>query len=580
MAGPQVPFCDSIGADKYRLPDESFEEACKRVSTTLADSIGHEAEFNDILRDMRFLPAGRVLAGAGAPKRVTLFNCYVSGTIHDSFVDGPDAHDPDPDSISIMESVTQAVRTMRQGGGIGFDFSTIRPSGDVIKGVQATTDGPLAFMPLHDAACRATSSSGNRRGALMGTLRVDHPDILKFVKAKRNEHALRGFNISIGVTDAFMRALTKGEPFPLKFGGKVYQMIDPNELWEQVMESTWDWAEPGVLFMDTINRENNLWYCEKIATTNPCGEQPLPPYGACLLGSFNLVKYVTKGNGRYYLDMDRLKADIPAVVRAMDNVVDLSIYPLEKQSREAKNKRRMGLGITGVANALEAMGAPYGSFQYTEMQSNILRNITESCYKASIALARTKGAFPAFDAELYSKGKFIQRLPDEIQDGIKRFGIRNSHLTSIAPTGTISMYADNVSSGIEPVFAINQRREVLMPEGKRTIDLQDYGFRVFGVKPKTTANVTLKEHLGVLLSATKHIDSAVSKTCNVDDNVTYDGFKSIYTDAWEGGAKGCTTFNKKGKRGGILTDTDTKKEEAPAGEACYYDPSTGQKSCG
>lgn len=525
-----------------------------------------------------FVIEGGVLSG----------NCYVSPSIHDSFVDGPKTAEDDLRSVSIMDAAKLAAQTMRQGGGIGYDFSTLRPSGDLIKGVRAKTDGPIAFMPVYDAVCKATSSAGNRRGAQMGVLRVDHPDILKFVTMKNNNDFLNGFNTSVGVTDEFMEAVARNGTFDLRFGGRVYQTVDAAELWHQIMESTYHWAEPGVLFIDTINKMNNLYYCERIAATNPCGEQPLPPYGACLLGSFNAVKYLVHVDGVWKFDMHRFIADIAPVVRAMDNVIDKAIYPLPEQAVEAKSKRRMGLGITGLANALEAMGLPYGTAKFVAMEDTILRNLRDHAYIASVGLAKEKGAFPLYDEHLYPRSKFIETLPYHIQDMIVRFGIRNSHLTSIAPTGTISFAADNVSSSIEPVFALEQERPVNLPDGKQVLNIPDYGYRFLGVRGRTTAQVSVDDHLAVFLTAAKLVDSAVSKTINMDKRTSMDEFKTIYQRAYEGGAKGCTTFNKDGKRFALLQDkdgrpeADTGPEEASAlmeGATCYRDPVTGLKTC-
>src|SRR5690606_38726387 len=363
---------------------------------------------------------------------------------------------------SIMHRAEQAATTMRMGGGIGYDFSTLRPAGSLIQKLQSRSSGPLGFMPIFNEVCKATSSAGNRRGAQMGVLRVDHPDVHAFIAAKHNSTALTGFNISVAVTDDFMDALAAKRPFDLRFGGQVYSTVDPAEIWEMLMRSTWDWAEPGVLFIDTINRMNNLWYCETIAATNPCGEQPMGPFDACLLGSFNLVRYLSQQPDGWAFDWDRLHADIPHVVRAMDNVVDRAIYPLPEQRQEALNKRRMGLGVTGLANTAEAMGMPYGSASFLEWQDKLLAFITYHTYWASVELAKEKGAFTLFDAERYCAGAFVRTLDTDLQAAIRLYGIRNSHLTSIAPTGTISLAADNVSSSIEPVYRWHQERTVLM----------------------------------------------------------------------------------------------------------------------
>lgn len=597
MHGPQSAYSNQIHAEKYRLPGETFRDAMSRVASALQDSSEHYYAFRDTLLDMRFMPAGRVQAAMGSPKAVTPYNCYVSGSIPDSFVDRENA-----EGSSIMHRAEQAASTMRMGGGIGYDFSPLRPAGALIQKLQSRSSGPLGFMPIFNEVCKATSSAGNRRGAQMGVLRVDHPDVHAFIAAKHNSTALTGFNISVAVTDDFMDALAAKRPFDLRFGGQVYSTVDPAELWEMLMRSTWDWAEPGVLFIDTINRMNNLWYCETIAATNPCGEQPLPPFGACLLGSFNLVRYLSQQPDGWAFDWDRLHADIPHVVRAMDNVVDRAIYPLPEQRQEALNKRRMGLGVTGLANTAEAMGMPYGSASFLEWQDKLLAFITHHTYWASVELAKEKGAFPLFDADRYCAGQFVRTLDSDLQAAIRRYGIRNSHLTSIAPTGTISLAADNVSSSIEPVYRWHQERTVLMDSGKQTIDLYDYGFAKLGVRGRRTSmgEVSAAEHVSVLTTAQRHVDSAVSKTVNCDRSMPWDDFKGIYLAAYEQGAKGCTTFNKDGKRAGLFRETPEPVDlpfpgdnalamqgiagadaglTADGGLSCEFDPATGRRSC-
>lgn len=593
MHGPQSAYSSQIHQEKYRLPNETFRDAMGRVASALKDSDAHYHEFRDVLLDMRFMPAGRVQAAMGSPKAVTPYNCFYSAELPDSFVDRNNEH-----NSSIMHRAEQAAATMRMGGGIGYDFSTLRPAGALIQKLQSKSSGPLGFMPIFNEVCKATSSAGNRRGAQMGVLRVDHPDVYEFIAAKHNSTALTGFNISVAVTDEFMDALQTGRPFDLRFGDSVYSTVDPAELWETLMRSTWDWAEPGVLFIDTINRMNNLWYCETLTGTNPCGEVPLPGYGACLLGSFNLVKYLSQQPDGWAFNWDQLRADIPHVVRAMDNVVDRAIYPLPEQRQEALNKRRMGLGVTGLANTAEAMGMPYGSPSFLEWQDALLLFITHYTYWASVDLAKEKGAFPLFDAERYCAGQFIRTLDSDLQAAIRKHGIRNSHLTSIAPTGTISLAADNVSSSIEPVYRWHQERTVLMDSGKQTIDLYDYGFAKLGVRGRRTSmgEVSAAEHVAVLTTAQRHVDSAVSKTVNCDKSMPWEDFKGIYLAAYEGGAKGCTTFNKDGKRAGLFRETPEPADllfpgdnalamqgvvgaDADGGMSCEFDPATGRRSC-
>jgi ribonucleoside-diphosphate reductase alpha chain len=572
--GPQVPFSDELHGEKYRLENENFREGVNRQAYFLKDDDDHFRQLKDIWGGMRHQAAGRVQAGSGAPKAVTLLNCFVSGTIADSFVDDPG---------SIMQRASEAASTMRMGGGIGYDFSTLRPKGDLIRGVMAQTDGPMAFLPIYDAICRATSSAGNRRGAQMGVLRIDHPDIVSFVHAKQDLTTLTGFNLSVAVTDEFMECLAAKKPFALRWGGRTYQEVDPQDLFEMIMRSTWDWGDPGVLFIDRMNEMNNLYYAETIAATNPCGEQPLPPHGACLLGSFMLPKYIVKADLlglEYEFDWDLFKADIPPIIRAMDNVVDRSKYPLEKQKEEALAKRRIGMGISGLANAAEALGFPYASEGFMDFQLKILDTLRTEAYLASADLAEEKGSFPKFDADLYLAGKFVKTLPDHVRHAIKHKGLRNSHLTSIAPTGTISLCADNMSSGIEPVFSYGGKRLVNMKAGQKLVELTDYGYREFGVRGRLANEVSAQEHVQVLAAAQALVDSSVSKTCNVDGSMEWDEFKNIYQSAFEFGCKGVTTFNKDGKKMGILAGdvTNHVSKEAPEA-ACWIDPQSGVREC-
>ena len=563
--GPSLPISQEIDKMKYRQTDESFDEKIKRIAKTLSDGIEHQYELEEILGEMRFLPAGRVQSAIGSRRITTAYNCFVSGTIEDSMND-------------IMARAAEAAETMRRGGGIGYDFSTIRPRGDEIKSLQSKSSGPVSFMGIFDAVCQTIASSGHRRGAQMGVLRVDHPDIHEFVMAKRNSDKLTGFNVSVGITDKFMQALdTEDGEFDLTFEGKVYKTIDAKELWNEIMQSTWDWAEPGVLFIDKIQDMNNLWYCEDIAATNPCGEQPLPPYGACLLGSFNLTKYVNIGLGCTF-DFAQLKRDIPRVVRAMDNVIDRTIYPLKAQSDEAKNKRRMGLGVTGLANAGELLGLPYGSAGFLDWAEKVFACIRDHTYKSSALLAAEKGTFPMYREE-YLKSNFIKTLPYNVRKLIKEHGIRNSHLTSIAPTGTISLVADNVSGGIEPIFSHYYDRTIRTFDGDQTERVEDYAY-TRGVKGRTANELSVHEHVEVLALASHYVDSAVSKTCNVGEEVSFEEFKQVYYNAWKAGCKGITTFRAAGKRYGILNEVKEEKgDETEKVEACFIDPQTGQKEC-
>lgn len=568
--GPKTEFADAQHAKKYRAEGETFRDAMNRVASALQDSDDHYHATRAILKDMRFMPAGRVQSAMGSHKSVTAYNCFVSGTIEDSFVDGEG---------SIMARASQAARTMRMGGGIGYDFSTLRPRGELIRKLKSRATGPVSFMGIYNEVGLCTSSTDHRRGAQMGVLRIDHPTIREFLHAKQNGEKLTGFNISIGVTQEFMEALESGaDSFDLRWGGRVYDTVNPQQLWDEVMRSTWDWAEPGVLFVDTINQDNNLWYCETIAATNPCGEQPLPPFGACLLGSFNLVKYLKKvgsdplgsgeacriGEEEQYgwlgFDFDQFREDIPHIVRAMDNVVDRTVYPLYEQEKEAKSKRRMGLGVTGVANALEAIGHPYGTPGFCKLLAEILEVLRDESYRASAMLAAEKGAFPMWEGAKFKQGVMFSRLPKDLQELILANGLRNSHLTSIAPTGTISLCADNVSSGIEPVYAYAVRRTVQTFEGPKEFLLEDYGFAFLGVRGRRTRDLGVAEHMAVLTACVPYVDSAISKTVNVEGSVSWEDFKQVYVDMWKAGVKGGTTFRKDGKRFGIMKDEDDAGE--------------------
>ena len=556
--GPTLSIANEIDAEKYRQTGEDFYSKVVRIADALKDNPTHFEEFKDTLRYMRFLPAGRVQNAMGALRSTTAYNCFVSGIIYDNM-------------NSIMERAAEAAETMRRGGGIGYDFSRIRPRGDRIVSLDSKSSGPVSFMRIFDAVCQTIASSGARRGAQMGVLRIDHPDIEQFITAKNDGSSLTGFNVSVGVTDEFMHCLENKEPFSLRFEGEVYKQVDPAVLWDMIMRSTWDWAEPGVLFIDTINNMNNLAYCETIGATNPCGEQPLPPYGACLLGSFNLTKYVADKS----FDFGLFTGDIYTVVRALDNVIDRTIYPLLQQEQEAKNKRRMGLGVTGLANAAEMCGHPYGSEGFMEFTRGVLSALRDYSYAASSDLAAEKGSFPLYDEYQYMQGKFIQTLPDWVKAKIHEQGIRNSHLTSIAPTGTISLTADNVSSGIEPPFSLFYDRTITKFDGHSVERVEDFAYTQ-GIYGRTANEISAEEHLSVLALVSQYVDSAVSKTCNVGDNVSYEDFKDLYYNAWKQGCKGITTFRAAGKRYGVLNEV--KAPEANA-EACYIDPETGGKSC-
>ncbi len=542
--------------------DQTVEDTWHRVAKTLAaqerDPKLWERRFTDAMAGYKFLPAGRILAGAGTGRRVTLHNCFVMGTIGD-------------DMSSIFEHLREAALTMQQGGGIGYDFSTLRPKGALVKGVGADASGPLSFMEVWDSMCRTIMSAGARRGAMMATLRCDHPDIEEFITAKQTPGRLTNFNLSVLATDPFMTAVKNDQEWPLQFDGKVNRTVQARELWNKIMHATYDYAEPGIIFIDRINARNNLHYCESIAATNPCGEQPLPPYGTCLLGSVNFARFVQEPfTKNAYLDLNALRETISAAVRMMDNVVEASNYPIANQKHEAEQKRRIGLGLTGLADALIMCGLRYGSSDAVATTRNWMEVFRNAAYGASIDLAKEKGAFPLFDRKQYLGGKTIQDLPQELQDSIAKYGIRNALVTSIAPTGTISLFADNVSSGLEPVFSFEHKRHVLMPDGERREEsVSNYSYRVF--RSLQGASVPLPDyfvdaqdlspddHLAMQAVVQDYVDSSISKTINVPEDISFESFADVYMKAYETGCKGCTTYRPSPVRGAVL---EVSKPEA------------------
>ena len=567
-----APIAEQIWDMKYRFKeadgtpiDLSVEDSWRRIARATAaceaDPSLWEDRFYEALEDFKFLPAGRITAGAGTARKVTLFNCFVMGTV--------------PDSMGgIFDMLKEAALTMQQGGGIGYDFSTIRPRGADVKGVAADASGPLSFMDVWDAMCRTIMSAGSRRGAMMATMRCDHPDIEAFISAKSDAARLRMFNLSVLVTDAFMEAVEADGPWELQFDGKVYHTVQARDLWNQIMRSTYDYAEPGVIFIDRINTENNLNYVETIAATNPCGEQPLPPYGACLLGSINLARLVTDPFGDAAELNDGALADLVAVaVRMMDNVVDVSNFPLEAQAAEARAKRRIGLGVTGLADALLMLGLRYGSTEAARQTERWLHAIARAAYLASVDLAREKGAFPLFDAEPYLQSGTMQRMDADVREAIRSHGIRNALLTSIAPTGTISLYAGNVSSGIEPVFAYAYTRKVLQKDGSRTEEeVVDYAVQMwrdkFGDAPLPDYFVNAQtlaplDHVKMQAAAQKWVDSSISKTINCPEDISFEAFKDVYLEAWNSGCKGCTTYRPNDVTGSVLSVSE-ESEQTPS----------------
>ena len=561
MSDFAAPVARRIWEMKYRLKDAdgapldadiaaTWERIAGALAAQEADPAAHHPAFRAALEDFRFLPAGRIVAGTGTERSVTLFNCFVMGRIED-------------DMGSIFAHLREAALTLQQGGGIGYDFSTLRPRGAPVAGVAADASGPLSFMDLWDAMCRTIMSAGSRRGAMMATLRCDHPDVEAFVAAKADPARLRMFNLSVLVTDPFMAAVEADADWPLVFGGRTDRSVKARALWGAIMRATYDHAEPGVIFIDRINAENNLRYCETIAATNPCGEQPLPPYGACLLGSLNLARLVRAPfTDDAAIDAAEL-ADLTATaVRMLDDVVDASRFPLPAQAEEARAKRRIGLGVTGLADALAMCGLRYGTAAAAERTGDWLRRIANAAYLTSAQLAAEKGAFPLYDRDAILAAPMVRRLDPAVREAIAAHGLRNALLTSIAPTGTISLLAGNVSSGIEPIFATSYTRRVLQPDGSRTEELvEDYAVaqwrRRHGDTPLPANFVTAQtlapaDHVAMQAAAQEWVDSSISKTINVPADIAFEDFVDVYREAWRTGCKGCTTYRPNAVTGAVL----------------------------
>ena len=567
------PIAMQIWDMKYRLKnldgtpiDADVDASWKRVARALASPepeemrLEREQEFHDALTDYKFLPAGRILAGAGSDRNVTLFNCFVMGTIPD-------------DMAGIFTHLREAALTMQSGGGIGYDFSTLRPKGAPVLGVGADASGPLTFMDVWDSMCRTIMSAGHRRGAMMATMRCDHPDIEDFIDAKQEPGRLRMFNLSVLATDAFMTAVANDNSWDLTFNGIILKTTSARSLWNKIMESTYACAEPGVIFIDRINRTNNLSWCETINSTNPCGEQPLPPYGACLLGSINLSRFIRDpftSNANF--DDNSFAMTIKAAIRMMDNAIDISRFPLEEQAHEAKAKRRIGLGVTGLADALIMMKQRYDSKEGLNLADHWLNLLRLNAYYTSALLAVEKGPFPLFDRDAYLDCQGTATLDPQVREVIAAGGIRNALLTSIAPTGTISLFADNISSGLEPVFAYQYTRHVLMPDGsRRSEDVIDYAVKLYRQTHGNDAplpdyfveaqSLTPVDHVRMQSTIQRHIDSSISKTVNIPEAMPFDDFKEVYQIAYDTGCKGCTTYRPNDITGAVLERTPDEDKD-------------------
>jgi len=579
--------------EKYAKGNEqTVHEVRRRIAHALAavepedKRSAWEARFLDAL-ERGFVPAGRINSAAGTKLAATLINCFVQ-PVGDSITEVVDGRP------GIYTALAEAAETMRRGGGVGYDFSSIRPVGALVRGTQSRASGPVSYMRVFDRSCETVESAGARRGAQMGVLRCDHPDIEAFIHAK-DQGDLSNFNISVGVTDVFMQAVEsdgevelahKAEPgaeiragggYQREDGSWVYRKLRARELWDQIMRSTYDHAEPGILFLDRINRDNNLYYCESIAATNPCAEQPLPPYGCCCLGSINLTPFVRKPFGdKASFDFAAFGEVIDVAIRMLDNVLEATHWPLKKQQEEASNKRRVGLGFTGLGDALIMLGLRYDTPEARTMASRISETLRDRSYLASVNLAVERGAFPLFNADLYlSGGNFASRLPAEIKDKIRRHGVRNSHLLSIAPTGTISLaFADNASNGIEPPFSWTYTRKKRMPDGTfKEYQVEDYAWRAYrhlggdiNALPQsfvTALAISAQAHKDMVAAVAPYIDTSISKTVNVPADYPYADFEDLYLDAWKAGLKGLATYRPNSVLGSVLSVETPAEKKLP-----------------
>jgi ribonucleoside-diphosphate reductase alpha chain len=579
----QQPISEKVWDIKYRyrqyaIVDQTIDDTWQRVAAAIAEAepstkrLYWQTEFYQILKDFRFLPGGRILAGAGTSHKVTLFNCFVM---------------PIMDSIpAIFDSLKEGAVTLQEGGGVGYDFSPLRPFGFPAEQSGAVSSGPVSFMKIWNAMCATMQSTGSRRGAMMGILRCDHPDIEEFITVKSNSNELRHFNVSVLVTDEFMQAVAADAEWQLvfpeheknsnaimrRFSGskdpvpcRVIKRIKARDLWNKIIKSAYDYAEPGVIFEDTLNRENNLWYCEWLTTTNPCGEIPLPSFGACNLGAINLTQFVTQPFSKEAsIDWPALQYTAEVATRFLDNVIDVSRYPLQEQKLQALATRRIGLGFTGLADLFVMMGLRYGEEASLKLATQIMQVISYATWKTSISLAKERGSFPLLDKESYLGGDFVKQLPPEIKKDIALYGMRNSHHNTIAPTGTISLLANNVSNGIEPIFNAHYQRTVRVPEGELLkYSVEDYA--VYLWKKTHALEATLppawidsqmlmpNDHLQMQAAIQPYIDNAISKTINIPVDFPFEKLSAVYTQAYQLGLKGCTIFRPNAVTGSVLT---------------------------
>lgn len=586
----------SIWQMKYRYElngspvDQSIEDTWRRVARAIAEAEKPEARaqweqaFTDMLFGFQFLPGGRILAGAGTTHAVTLFNCFVMNIAEDSMT-------------GIFDALREGALTLQQGGGVGYDFSVLRPAGAMAKRTGMPASGPVSFMQIWDAMCGVLLSTGARRGAMMGVLSCDHPDIEAFIEAKADAKLLRHFNVSVMVSDAFMQAVKENAEWPLVFpvmandGGcetvmrvwgdalqpvacKIYRKVNARALWNKIIRYAYDYAEPGVLFGDTINRNNNLWYGERIHATNPCGEIPLPSYGACDLGAINLTQFVAAPfTAEAKLNWHKLEEVTKTATRFLDNVIDVSHYPLLTQEEAAYKTRRIGLGVTGLADVFVMLGMRYGSAESVALARDIMQKISVVTWATSIELAREKGPFPMYQPE-YLRGEFVKNLDDNLQRELAKHGVRNSHHNTIAPAGTISLLANNISNGIEPVFQASYHRKVkLADHSLQTYCVDDYAYHLWrqshaeGMPPAwvDTMGLTPDDHLAVQAVMQPFIDNAISKTINLPADFPFEKLADVYSKAYEMGLKGCTVFRPNAVTGSVL---ESDKAEKPGSDHC------------
>ena len=590
---PEQEVCREALVEKYAKGKETTRtEVRQRVARALA-AVEAEAKrahwekrFLQALED-GFIPAGRINSAAGMQMQATLINCFVQ-PVGDSISEVVDGRP------GIYTALLEASETMRRGGGVGYDFSSIRPTGAEVKGTQSRASGPVSYMRVFDRSCETVESAGARRGAQMGVLRCDHPDVEEFIHAK-DKGDLSNFNISVGVTDAFMQAVEKDGDIELVHRSKpgadqmaegsyqredglwVYRKVPARDLWDQVMRSTYDHAEPGILFLDRMNRDNNLNYCETIEATNPCAEQPLPPYGCCCLGSIDLTRYVREPfTEKARFDFEKFGRTVATSIRMLDNVLEVTAWPLEQQHQEAMAKRRVGLGFTGLGDALIMLRLRYDTDEARAMASKISESMRDEAYKASVDLARERGAFPLFNADLYLSGtSFATRLPEDVKAQVRKHGIRNSHLLSIAPTGTISLaFADNASNGIEPPFSWMYVRKKRMADGTlKEFPVEDHAWRRYkamgGDMEKlppyfvTALELSARAHEQMVAAVAPYVDTSISKTVNVPEDYPYEDFQDLYFHAWKSGLKGLATYRPNKVLGSVLSVATEKPKEAP-----------------